>query len=108
MSCSRTHGKIFDDKDPDSTELFGFDFTSVLSPGETIVSATSEITDGPGSTTMLVGMPIVTGLFVNQLITGGLNKHTYHFTIWVDTSKSQHLPLCADLPVVDPAVRDRD
>jgi len=82
----------------------GFDFTSGLQSGETLISATTTATvysgtdPGPGS--IVDGPPIISGSVVTQLFTAGIVGVIYKIAVKVVTSLSQILEKEAYLAVI--------
>ena len=90
------------------SELFGFDFSQVLTPGELILTATSTaiVMNGtdPNPTAILIGSPGITGSKVNQRIAGGISEVTYRIIVTVTTSYSNTFSAVGDLPVYDGSI----
>lgn len=87
------------------SELFGFDFSQVLQPSETISTATCSVivmngTDSNPSD-ILVGSAAITGSKVNQRIAGGISEVTYRLFMTVTTSQSNTFTAIGDLPIYD-------
>ena len=87
-------------------EQFTFDFSTVMSTGETISSATSavEVVSGTDASpnTILVGTPVASGQQVAQRIYKGLDGVIYRIEITIITSLANTYSLVADLPVLSP------
>jgi hypothetical protein len=87
-------------------EQFTFDFSTVMSTGETISSATSavEVVSGTDASpnTILVGTPVASGQQVAQRIYNGLDGVIYRIEITIITSLANTYSLIADLPVLSP------
>jgi len=87
-------------------EQFTFDFSTVMSTGETISSATSavEVVSGtdPSPSSILVGTPVASGQQVAQRIYNGLDGVIYRIEITIITSLANTYSLVADLPVLSP------
>jgi hypothetical protein len=87
-------------------EQFTFDFSTVMSSGETISSATSavEVVSGTDASpnTILVGTPVASGQQVAQRIYNGLDGVIYRIEITIITSLANTYSLVADLPVLSP------
>ena len=85
-------------------EQFTFDFSTVMSTGETISSATSnvEVMSGDDSSpnSILVGTPVASGQQVAQRIYNGLDGVIYRIEITILTSLANTYSLVADLPVL--------
>lgn len=86
------------------TVLLPFDFTSRLSPGETISTeaVTASVYSGsdPTPNGIVQGAPSVSGAIVKQAITGGVVGVVYELLCTVTTSLSQTLELSGYLPLV--------
>lgn len=84
-------------------ELFSFDFSQVLSTGETINSATCTVLvkDGtdPSPSSILVGSAVVVGAKASQRISGGISEVTYRLVMTVVTSLGNTYTATGDLPV---------
>jgi len=87
-------------------EQFTFDFSTVMSTGETISSATSvvEVVSGTDASpnSILVGTPVTSGQQVAQRIYNGLDGVIYRIEITIITSLANTYSLVADLPVLSP------
>ena len=87
-------------------EQFTFDFSTVMSSGETISLATStvEVVSGtdPNPTAILVGSPVISGQQVAQRISGGLDGVIYRIEVTSTTSATNVYTIVADLPVLSP------
>ena len=87
-------------------EQFTFDFSTVMSSGETISSATSnvEVVSGDDSSpnAILVGTPVASGQQVAQRISGGLDGVIYRLEMTATTSLTNVYTIVADLPVLAP------
>lgn len=85
-------------------EQFTFDFSTVMSTGETITSATCnvQVVSGTDSSPNLikVGSPAISGQQVAQRIYNGLDGVIYRLEVSVITSLSNTYSLVADLPVL--------
>ena len=87
MSCQT---QVFDCKKVSEVIGLAWDFTDVLGPGETILTAQWEITDPAHLSDDFAGMlpdgPSITGNIVRQRIAGGVAgiSYRYRITITVD------------------------
>lgn len=85
-------------------EQFTFDFSTVMSTGETITSATCnvQVVSGTDSSpnSIKVGSPAISGQQVAQRIYNGLDGVIYRLEVSVITSLSNTYSLVADLPVL--------
>ena len=86
-------------------ELFTFNYSQVLEPAETIVSATcTAITMNgvdPNPSAILSGTPIISGANVSQRVYNGLNEVTYRLEMVATTSYGNVYTAVGDLPVYD-------
>jgi hypothetical protein len=90
------------------TVILPFDFISKLQPSETILSATCVVSvytgTDPSPSSMISGVPMISGTVVNQLVTGGVLGVIYDILARATTSLSQvielsgYLALVPDLP----------
>jgi hypothetical protein len=90
------------------SEWFGFDFSQVLTTGETLSSATCSVivmngTDSNPSA-ILSGTAVITGAKANQKITGGISEVTYRLIMTVTTSAANTYTAVGDLPVYDGSI----
>ena len=87
--------QTFSPKNPGEQLNLGFDFSSSLSPNETLVSAAVTITVLRGidahPENMLVGDPHVVGGVVSLFVTGGVSGVTYLLSCYATTSDPQVL-----------------
>ena len=87
-------------------EQFTFNFSTVMSSGETISLATStvEVVSGTDAspTAILVGSPSINGQVVSQRISGGLDGVIYRIQVTATTSATNVFTIVADLPVLAP------
>ena len=87
-------------------EQFTFNFSTVMSTGETISLATStvEVISGTDAspTAILVGSPSINGQVVSQRISGGLDGVIYRIQVTATTSATNVFTIVADLPVLAP------
>ena len=87
-------------------EQFTFNFSTVMSTGETISLATStvEVVSGTDAspTAILVGSPSINGQVVSQRISGGLDGVIYRIEVTATTSATNVFTIVADLPVLAP------
>lgn len=96
----------FDNKAPQETEFFWFNFASLLASGDTLLSSGAAIvitvvsgTD-PSPSSMLAGAnQVEEGYLVGQLITGGVNGVKYLLTCTAHTVLGNTLVLAATLNV---------
>ena len=108
-------GSDFTPRDVGEQCLLSIDFGSNLGPGETLASATAQIllltgTD-PSPSSRLVGLPLITGTIVSQLVTfAGLTmtdaspRNYYRLIITVTTSMSQTLTAWSQIQCSDPTL----
>jgi hypothetical protein len=87
-------------------ELFTFDFSPILTSTETINTATCvvQVKDGSDSnpSSIMVGVPAISGAKVVQRITGGLSGVTYRLEMTITTSLTNTYTLVGDLAVYTP------
>ena len=87
-------------------EQFTFNFSTVMSSGETISLATSTVQVVSGTdanpTAILVGSPVINGQVVSQRISGGLDGVIYRIEVTATTSATNVFTIVADLPVLSP------
>lgn len=87
------------------SELFTFDYSLVLEPGEIITSASSNVIvmngSDPTPNAILVGSPGIVGAKVSQRITGGVNETTYRLEMTANTSLGNIYIAVGDLPIYD-------
>ena len=87
------------------SELFTFDFSQVLSPAETISSATCTVIlmDGidPNPNAILAGTAIIANKTASQRIIGGLAEVTYRLEMTITTSLNNTYVGVGDLTVYD-------
>lgn len=92
-------------KTPNESELFAFDYTPVLEPGETLVSATCVIVvlNGidPNPSAMLAGPAVINNPKAVQRVIGGLSEVTYRLEMTATTNYSNIYTVIGDLPVYD-------
>lgn len=85
------------------SELFGFDFSQVLTSGETLSTAvcTVIVMNGidPNPDAILVGAAAITNSKANQRIAGGISEVTYRLVMTVTTSYGNTYTAVGDLPV---------
>lgn len=92
--------RTYDDKDPNSVEIFDWDFTDWLRPNDTIASVVgSAISDSQDShedtELVLIGVPeIVTEepTKVSQFVSGGTRGARYFLTCTITTAQGETLP----------------
>ena len=95
----------FSPKDPREIISYSFDFTALLSVGETFSAAFTSIAfySGPDPTDvsiLLVGSPLISNNVVSQLVSGGVSMNTYELTVSLETTLGQTLYLCGLVPVI--------
>jgi hypothetical protein len=88
----------FSNKRSTETEIFTVDFTNLVTPGQTISSATWSITvKSPGidanASTMLSGSVVIVGMQVSTKISGGVAGVTYFPICTATTSDGEVLVL---------------
>ena len=87
-------------------EQFTFDFSTVMSTGETISSATCvvQVRDGVDASpnAILLGSPVISGQLAAQRIYNGLDGVIYRIEMTAVSSLSNTYTIVADLPVLDP------
>jgi hypothetical protein len=85
------------------SELFTFDFSQVLSPSETILTAASAVIvmngvdDNPNN--IIVGAPVISGQTASQRIANGVNEVTYRLSMTVTTSQGNTYVGVGDLNI---------
>jgi hypothetical protein len=81
----------FSYKIPTESELFTFDFTQVLAPGETIstASCTILVMNGvdPNANDMLAGAPVIIDAASSQRVIAGLSEVSYRLIMTITTSQ---------------------
>jgi len=91
----------------DENELFSFDYTAVLAPAETIISAVCNIivVDGtdPSPSAILSGSPVISQAIVSQRVYHGLAEVTYRLEMVATTSYGNVFSVVGDLPVYNVA-----
>ena len=99
-------GRDYDPANPDESEVYGLDFTNYLARGETILTATSDLTVFEGTdadpTSHLSGSPSVSGATVSQRLLTLTSGVTYTLSFTAVTTMSNTLTLfsrVACLPV---------
>ena len=85
------------------SELFTFDFSQVLSPSETISTATSAVIvmNGvdPTPNDIIVGSAVISGQTASQRIANGVNDVTYRLSMTVTTSQGNTYVVIGDLNI---------
>jgi hypothetical protein len=85
------------------SELFTFDFTQVLSPSETISTATSAVIVMNGVDTnpndIIVGSTVISGQTASQRIANGVNEVTYRLSMTITTSQGNTYVGVGDLNI---------
>lgn len=85
------------------SELYSFDFSQVLTTGETISTASSQmlVMNGVDASpnAMLAGAPVISDSVVSQRLEDGLSGVTYRLVVTVNTSASNTYVGVGDLTV---------
>jgi hypothetical protein len=85
------------------SELFTFDFSQVLSPSETISTATCTVIvmNGvdPSPSSIIVGAAVISNQTASQRIANGLNEVTYRLSMTITTSQSNTYVGIGDLNI---------
>ena len=85
------------------SELFTFDFSQVLSPSETISTATCAVIvmngDDPNPSSIIVGAAVISGQTASQRIANGVNDVTYRLSMTVTTSQGNTYVGVGDLNI---------
>ena len=85
------------------SELFTFDFTQVLSPSETISTATCTVIvmNGvdPTPNNIIVGAAVINNQTASQRIANGLNEVTYRLVMTITTSQGNTYVGIGDLNI---------
>ena len=85
------------------SELFTFDFTQVLSPSETISTATCTVIvmNGvdPTPNNIIVGAAVINNQTASQRIANGLNEVTYRLVMTITTSQGNTYVGVGDLNI---------
>jgi hypothetical protein len=85
------------------SELFTFDFTQVLSPSETISTATCTVVvmNGidPTPNNIIVGAAVINNQTASQRIANGLNEVTYRLVMTITTSQGNTYVGIGDLNI---------
>jgi len=96
--------QAFSYKITSENEQFTFDFVDVLSPGETILTATMSVEVKSGTDAnpndILNGTPAISDSRVAQRIYGGLDGVIYRLVLSITTSLTNTYTTVADLPVL--------
>lgn len=96
---------VLDQKSPEATIIGGFDFSSLLSTGQTISSATAGVSVWAGvdatPSAILSGLPTVSGLVVSQKLTGGVAGVIYKLRVSAVASDGSTQVLVGYLAVVE-------
>ena len=86
-------------------ELFSFDYSQVLQPNETIVSAAANVIlmNGvdPTPSAILSGSPVVSTPKVSQRIINGLNEVTYRLEMTATTNQGNIFTAVGDITTYD-------
>ena len=95
-------GENFTGTDPTEVELYAFDFLTVLATGEVILTATFAVSvisgTDPLASTRKVGITIINGTVVAQMVGPLLAGCTYLLQATVTTSLGQTLDLYSHVP----------
>ena len=87
------------------SELFTFDFSQVLSPSETISTATCSVIvmNGvdPSPSTILVGSTVIVNSTASQRVANGISEVTYRLKMTITTSQGNTYVGIGDLPIYD-------
>lgn len=87
-------------------EQFTFDYSPIMSTGETISTATCtvQVKEGtdPTPSAILVGTPVASGQQVAQRIYNGLDGVIYRLEMTITTSLANVYTIVADLEVLSP------
>jgi len=85
------------------SELFTFDFTQVLSPSETISTATCTVIvmngDDPTPNNIIVGAAVINNQTASQRIANGVNDVTYRLVMTITTSQGNTYVGVGDLNI---------
>lgn len=96
---------VLDQKSPEATIIGGFNFSSLLTAGQTISSATvaASVWAGvdPTPSAILSGLPTVSGLVVSQKLTGGVAGVIYKLRVSAAASDGSTQILVGYLAVVE-------
>jgi hypothetical protein len=88
------------------SELFTFDFSQVLSPSETISTATCTVIVMDGTDTnpsaILVGSSVISNMTASQRVANGVSEVTYRLEMTITTSQGNTYVGIGDLPVYAP------
>lgn len=87
------------------SELFTFDFSQVLSPSETISTATCSVivmngTD-PSPSAILSGTAVISNMTASQRVINGISEVTYRLEMTITTSQGNTYVGVGDLPIYD-------
>jgi len=87
------------------SELFTFDFSQVLSPSETISTATCSVivmngTD-PSPSAILSGTAVISNMTASQRVVNGISEVTYRLEMTITTSQGNTYVGVGDLPIYD-------
>jgi hypothetical protein len=90
------------------SEIFSFDFSQVLTPSETITTATCSVlvvdgVDGNPSS-ILSGFTSISGAVASIRVVGGLTGVTYRLVMTITTSYGNTYTALGDIPVYDPSL----
>jgi hypothetical protein len=90
------------------SELFSFDFSQVLSPTETISTASCSVLVMDGTDTnpnaILSGGATISGSKANQRVKDGISEVTYRLVMTITTSATNTYTAVGDIPVYDPSL----
>ncbi len=97
---------VFSPKIATDKEIFTANYSSLLSSKDVILSAvwTSVLLSGvdPNPMAMIVGEPIINGLFVAQMIGNGIQNAIYLIQCTVTTSMGEVVTIYGELRVISP------
>jgi len=87
------------------SELFTFDFSQVLSPSETISTATCSVivmngTD-PSPSAILSGTAVISNMTASQRVVNGISEVTYRLEMTITTTQGNTYVGVGDLPIYD-------
>ncbi len=87
------------------SELFTFDFSQVLSPSETISTATCSVIvmNGidPSPSAILSGAAVIVNKTASQRVANGISEVTYRLEMTITTSQGNTYVGIGDLPIYD-------
>lgn len=97
---------VFSPKINTDKEIFTANYSSLLSQKDVILSATwtSTLLSGvdPNPMAMIVGQPMINGMFVGQMIDNGVQNATYLIQCTVTTSLGEEVTIYGKLLVTAP------